>query len=110
MVEGGANFVKESDIVEAIMFGHRSLQPLIKMQHDLHALASNPKETVEPPKSVEELVAQIDLVERRVSQVVRIADRNTPPRQECADDTLTACNTTGDGNPSTQSEDVVSSH
>lgn len=32
MVEGGGNLVSEEDMLEAIFFGHRSLQPLIDMQ------------------------------------------------------------------------------
>jgi len=32
MVEGGGNLVSEADMLEAIFFGHRSMQPLIDMQ------------------------------------------------------------------------------
>jgi len=32
MVEGGADFVSESDMIEAIFYGHEALQPMLDMQ------------------------------------------------------------------------------
>lgn len=38
MVEGEANLVSEDEMLEAIFFGHRSIQPLIEMQEKLQQL------------------------------------------------------------------------
>ncbi len=35
MVEGGAREVPEEALLEALLFGHRALQPIIQMQHEL---------------------------------------------------------------------------
>ena len=43
MVEGEADLVSEDDMLEAIFFGHRSLQPLIDLQLKLQELAGKPK-------------------------------------------------------------------
>ena len=43
MVEGEAKFLSESDMLEAIFFGHSALQPLIDLQIKLRELVGNPK-------------------------------------------------------------------
>jgi polyribonucleotide nucleotidyltransferase len=43
MVEGGANVVGEADMLEAIFFGHRAMQPLIDMQVKLRETIGIPK-------------------------------------------------------------------
>ena len=42
MVEAGAKIVPEDVMAEAIMFGHRSLQPIIDIQEQLRAQVGNP--------------------------------------------------------------------
>ncbi|MCJ7705644.1 MAG: polyribonucleotide nucleotidyltransferase, partial [Desulfobacterales bacterium] len=45
MVEGSAREVKEEDVLEAILFGHRSLKPVIDLQREIaQALGVKPKE------------------------------------------------------------------
>jgi DNA polymerase III epsilon subunit family exonuclease len=43
MVEAGAKIVPEDVMAEAIMFGHRSLQPIIDIQEQLRAQVGKPK-------------------------------------------------------------------
>ncbi|MEJ5360067.1 MAG: polyribonucleotide nucleotidyltransferase [Desulfobacterales bacterium] len=43
MVEGGAGVVPERDMLEAIFFGHRAMQPLIDMQIKLREMVGVPK-------------------------------------------------------------------
>ncbi len=43
MVEGEANFVKGTDLIEAIQFGHQSMMPLIEMQEQLREKMGKPK-------------------------------------------------------------------
>jgi polyribonucleotide nucleotidyltransferase len=50
MVEGGARFVSEDDILEAIFFGHEQMQSLIDIQEALREAYGKPKRPViEPP-------------------------------------------------------------
>jgi len=43
MVEAGAKLVSEEVMAEAILFGHRALQPLIDIQEELQRLVGKPK-------------------------------------------------------------------
>ncbi|MBT8357404.1 MAG: polyribonucleotide nucleotidyltransferase [Deltaproteobacteria bacterium] len=43
MVEGGGNIVNESDMLEAIFFGHKAIQPVIELQEKLKEAAGKPK-------------------------------------------------------------------
>jgi DNA polymerase III epsilon subunit family exonuclease len=59
MVEAGAKIVPEEVMAEAIMFGHRSLVPLVELQEQLAAQAGKPKRLpyLEPgPESVVEFL------------------------------------------------------
>ncbi len=49
MVEAGAKEVPESTMLEAIKFGHSVNQEIIAMQHELFAMAAQPKAQVEAP-------------------------------------------------------------
>lgn len=46
MVECGANEIKESDMVEAITFGHKAIQPIIDLQFQMAAEVGKPKREV----------------------------------------------------------------
>jgi polyribonucleotide nucleotidyltransferase len=63
MVEAAAGIVAEDEMAEAILFGHRSIQPLIDLQEELVAAVGKPKVTpfLEPgTESVLEFVARFD--------------------------------------------------
>ena len=45
MVEAGAKLLPEAVMAEAILFGHRALQPLIDLQEELRKAAGKPKST-----------------------------------------------------------------
>jgi polyribonucleotide nucleotidyltransferase len=49
MVEAGASELPEDLILEAIMTGHRAMQPLIEAQEKLRKLAGKPKQETAPP-------------------------------------------------------------
>ncbi|MBI4798544.1 MAG: polyribonucleotide nucleotidyltransferase [Desulfarculus sp.] len=59
MVEGGANFLSEQEVLEAIWFGHAGLQPLLDIQEELMAACGKPKRAFTPPVSNEELLAKV---------------------------------------------------
>jgi polyribonucleotide nucleotidyltransferase len=51
MVEGGSKEVSESDMIEAIYFGHNALKPMIEMQEQLKAACGKTKRPFDPPKN-----------------------------------------------------------
>jgi polyribonucleotide nucleotidyltransferase len=55
MVEAGAHELPEELILEAIMTGHRAMQPLIEAQEQLRKLAGKPKQDITPPEVDEAL-------------------------------------------------------
>jgi len=57
MVEGGAQFVPEDDIAEAIMFAHKAIVPIIDAQDELQRLVSPVKEPA-PVVEIDETLVQ----------------------------------------------------
>ncbi len=53
MVEGGADFVSESEIIEAIFYGHEAIEPMLDMQEELKKKAGRPKRNI-PEAAVNE--------------------------------------------------------
>jgi polyribonucleotide nucleotidyltransferase len=60
MVEGGGNMVSESDMLEAIFFGHKAMQPLLDMQVKLKEINGVPKRPFTPPQRDADLVEKIE--------------------------------------------------
>jgi polyribonucleotide nucleotidyltransferase len=60
MVEGGGNMVSESDMLEAIFFGHKAMQPLLDMQVKLKEINGVPKRPFIPPQRDSGLVEKIE--------------------------------------------------
>jgi len=60
MVEGGGNLVSEADMLEAIFFGHQSLQPLIDLQLKLRESNGAEKRPFEPPLKDEALAGKLE--------------------------------------------------
>jgi len=60
MVEGGGDLVSEADMLEAIFFGHSSMQPLIDLQLKLRETHGVEKRPFEPPAKDEALVSKLD--------------------------------------------------
>ncbi len=77
MVEAGAKEVPESLIIDAIKFGHRALQDIIQLQHQLRAARGKPKMDFQ----LSELSPE---VEEAVSSIVagRLADMIFKPKVE----------------------------
>ncbi len=59
MVEGDGKFVSEDDMLEAIFFGHTSLQPLIDMQIELRESVGKDKRHFIPAEEDEQLKAKV---------------------------------------------------
>jgi polyribonucleotide nucleotidyltransferase len=60
MVEGGGNMVSESDMLEAIFFGHKAMQPLLDMQVKLKEINGVPKRPFIPPETDNQLVQKVE--------------------------------------------------
>ncbi len=68
MVEGGSKEVSESEMVEAIYFGHNAMQPLIEMQERLKGICGKPKRSFALPEidpDLETMVREIASAEIR---------------------------------------------
>ncbi len=59
MVEGGAAMVSEEEMLDAIFFGHRAMQPLIDIQEALQAAMGKEKRLIAPPEVDENLLDKI---------------------------------------------------
>jgi polyribonucleotide nucleotidyltransferase len=60
MVEGSASIISEADMVEAIFFGLRAMQPLIDMQVKLRQMVGAPKRAYAPKPRDPELTARVE--------------------------------------------------
>ncbi|MEA3361413.1 MAG: polyribonucleotide nucleotidyltransferase [Thermodesulfobacteriota bacterium] len=59
MVEGDGKFVSEDDMLEAIFFGHKSLQPVIDVQTELRKLAGKEKRIVPTDEKDEQFIERV---------------------------------------------------
>ncbi len=81
MVEAGAKLLPEDVMAEAILFGHRSIQPLIDIQEELQKAVGKPKRMpfLEPgTQSVLDLVAAVDA--KREFVIVDVETTGTDPK------------------------------
>jgi len=60
MVEGGGDIVSEADMLEAIFFGHKALQPLIDIQEELKKAVGLAKREFIPPEKDQTLVQLLE--------------------------------------------------
>ncbi|MBW2367331.1 MAG: polyribonucleotide nucleotidyltransferase [Deltaproteobacteria bacterium] len=62
MVEGGGNIVSEADMLEAIFFGHRAIQPIIDIQLKLKEAQGVEKREFSLPEKDADLVAAVEQI------------------------------------------------
>ncbi|MBQ6669929.1 MAG: polyribonucleotide nucleotidyltransferase, partial [Deltaproteobacteria bacterium] len=73
MVEGGAEFVSEDEMLEAVFFGHQAFQPLIDMQERLREAAGKEKRECPAVEKNEELERKVEeMAAERLDKAVRI--------------------------------------
>jgi polyribonucleotide nucleotidyltransferase len=76
MVEGGGNIVSESDMLEAIFFGHQAMQPVIEIQKKLQELCGKPKRAFAAPEKDAALVDKVEiLAHHRIQDALRIPEK-----------------------------------
>jgi len=76
MVEAGGLFVSESEMIEAIFFGHEAMQPMLDMQEELKSAIGKPKREIPPEPVDEELQKKIaELGKPLLSEVITTSDK-----------------------------------
>jgi polyribonucleotide nucleotidyltransferase len=76
MVEGGADNLSEKQVLDAVYFGHREMQPILAMQKELRAALGKPKMTVTVKPVNEALQATIrELAESSMRAVIATPDK-----------------------------------
>ncbi len=76
MVEGGGNIVSEAEMLEAIFFGHREMQPLIDMQMQLKEKCGVPKRQLQPAKQNHELIKAVEtLATAKIREAIVIPEK-----------------------------------
>lgn len=76
MVEGGANEVSESDIVDALMFAHESIQEFIKVQEDLVSGMDIEKRVLDPLEEDEDFNNKvISFAEDKLKETITISSK-----------------------------------
>jgi polyribonucleotide nucleotidyltransferase len=73
MVEGGADIVSETDMLDAIFFGHEAMQPAIALQEELKSTVGKAKREFIPPEKDEALAAKVqDWAWDKIHETVQI--------------------------------------
>ncbi len=76
MVEGGGNIVREDDMLEAIFWGHKAMQPLIDLQAKLKEIIGVPKRLFQPPEKKEILVGEMELAAKsRLREAILVPEK-----------------------------------
>jgi polyribonucleotide nucleotidyltransferase len=87
MVEGGAQFVSEPEMIEAIFYGHAALQPMLDMQIEIkRAVGKEKRNFVAPTKEAEMENKAIEVATPLLQEVITTADKKL--RQMKRDDTF----------------------
>ncbi len=76
MVEGGGLLVNEEDMLEAIFFGHKALQPIIDLQVKLNEAVRLPKRTFPVCKIDEALAKEVeDFAAERIKEAIQVPEK-----------------------------------
>ena len=76
MVEGGGQFVSESDMIDAIFYGHKSIQPMLDMQIELKEAVGKPKREIADGSSNDDLGKKVEeIAAPLLNETIRIADK-----------------------------------
>lgn len=76
MVEGGGLLVKEEDMLEAIFFGHRALQPIIELQVKLKETVGVPKRQAPVIETDEALAKEVEaLAAERIKAAILVPEK-----------------------------------
>jgi polyribonucleotide nucleotidyltransferase len=78
MVEGSAKEVKEEEILEAILFGHQSLKPVIDLQKQMKSALDLPHREFQLQKPEEALYEKVRSITReKLGEIFQITEKGT---------------------------------
>ncbi|MFH1672988.1 MAG: polyribonucleotide nucleotidyltransferase [Pseudomonadota bacterium] len=81
MVEGEGDNASESEMLEAIFFGHREMQPILEIQKKLREATGKQKRTVAEVEKDEVLAAEVEKVAfSQIQEAIKISEKL--PRQD----------------------------
>ncbi len=81
MVEGGGDNVPESEMLEAILFGHREMQPILEVQRKLRDATGKPKRIAPEIEKNEVLAAEVEKIALpQIREAIQIPEKL--PRQD----------------------------
>jgi polyribonucleotide nucleotidyltransferase len=76
MVEGGAAEATENDVVEALMFAHRSAQPILQLIEKMRAAVGKPKKEFLTKSLAEDIKKRVaELVDAELVSATRVTDK-----------------------------------
>lgn len=76
MVEGGADMASEADMLDAILFGHEAIQPLIGIQEKLKDILGVEKREIVVPEKNQALVSRLEAeVTDKIREALDIAEK-----------------------------------
>ena len=81
MVEAGAKLLPEDVMAEAILFGHRALQPIIDLQEQLQKAVGKAKRTPVPRAGTDSVLDFADAIDAK-RRVRRLRRRDHQPRRQ----------------------------
>jgi len=109
MVEGGAHFMAEETLAEALTFGHKLLIPLFDLQDELREKIGRPKMEFTPPAEKTELIAAVrELGKAKLDAVLSIPAKleRKQARSEIKDELLRILSERDPENAATLKKDV----
>jgi len=76
MVEGEANGVSETEMLDALWYGQESVIPIIEMQEELMKSVGKEKRNIEEPKYDSKIKSQLDkIAPKRIREALNIKDK-----------------------------------
>jgi polyribonucleotide nucleotidyltransferase len=100
MVEGEMHELQENVVIDALLFAHAAVQPLIELQERLRAANGKEKRPFTPPVTDEALLAKVkELVWDRLDQAMAVKDKKARREAISATHTETRTALTGEGAP-----------
>ena len=81
MVEGEMHELQEDVVIDALLFAHQAVQPLIELQERLRAANGKEKRPFTPPVADETLAAKVkELAWERLAAAMQIKDKKQRSR------------------------------
>src|SRR3569623_2008255 len=100
MVEGEMHELQEDVVIDALLFAHQAVQPLIELQERLRAANGKEQRAFTPPAPDENLIAKVkELVWDRLGQAMQINDKKKRTNGVAALKTETVQTLTAEGQP-----------